>query len=192
MRRWLALLIMVAGTTGAAWANSITIGRLQYLGTNPQGVSAFKAILDPTGVTSTQLSIFNLTLSVNGSSQSTGPITTPTTLLFVGGPDHPLPACPCAMVGLQLFLSADNKPVSFRLANGELFTTAGSASFLLVSPTGQRVLEPGNSVPITLTAVPEPGTLALIGTGLAVVACSRRRTGVPRGDPASSYRGKSS
>jgi hypothetical protein len=192
MRWLLALLLMVGGATSAASANSITIGQLQYLGTNAQMISAFKVILDPTGVTSTQLNLFNLTLSVNGSSQSTGPITTPTTLLFVGAPDHPLPACPCAMVGLQLFLSADNKPVSFRLANGTLFTTAGSASFLLVPPTGQRVLEPGNSVPITLTAVPEPGTLVLIGTGLAVVASSRHHAGMSRGDPSSSYRSKSS
>lgn len=192
MRRWLALLLMVGGATTVASANSITIGQLQYLGTNAQAVSAFKVILDPTGVASMPLNLLNLTLSVNGGSQSTGPITTPTTLLFVGATDHALPACPCAMVGLQLFLSADNKPVSFRLANGELFTTAGSASFHLVPPIGQRVLEPGNSLPITLitlTAVPEPGTLALVGTGLSVMFYRRQRASARRSDPTTSHPG---
>jgi hypothetical protein len=189
MRRWLALLLIVGGASSVASANSITIGQLQYLGTNAQAVSAFKVILDPTGVTSMQLNLLNLTLSVNGASQSTGPITTPTTLLFVGATDHVLPACPCAMVGLQLFLSADKKPVSFRLANGELFNTASSASFLLVPPSGQRVLEPGNSVPITLTAVPEPCTLALVGTGLSVLFYRRQRASTRRRDRGTSHPG---
>jgi hypothetical protein len=189
MRQWLALLLMVGGATTVASANSITIGQLQYLGTNAQAASAFKVILDPTGVIGMQLNLLNLTLSVNGSSQGTGPITTPTTLLFVGGTDHVLPACPCAMVGLQLFLSADNKPVSFRLANGELFTTAGSASFLLVPPIGQRFLEPGNSLPITLTAVPEPCTLALVGTGLSVMFYRWQRASARRRDPTTAHPG---
>jgi len=181
MRRCLTLLMMVGCVTCAAWANSITIGQLQYLGTNPEGISAFKVIVDPTGVTSTQLSLANLTVSLKGISQSTGAITTPITLLFVGGRDHPLPACPCAMVGMQLFLSANNKPVTLRLANGELFKTAGSASFTLIPPTGHSVLEPGNSIPVTLTSVPEPTTLGLIGTGLSLVAYRRRRIGLRRG-----------
>lgn len=194
MRRWLALLVLIGASTGVAWANSITIGQLQYLGTNTQAISAFKVILDPTGVTSTQLTLLNLTLSVNGASQSTGPITTPTTLLFVGGPDHLLPSCPCAMVGLQLFLSVDNKPVTFRLADGQLFTTAGSASLLLAPANGRRFLEPGNSVPITLTAVPEPGTFALIGSGFAIMVYGRSRLGMPSGHlfPSFPRTGKSS
>jgi hypothetical protein len=90
MRRWLVLVLMVGGATSAASANSITIGQLEYLGTNARAVSAFKVILDATGVTSTQLNLLNLTLSLNGVSQSTGPITTPSTQLFVGGPGSPL------------------------------------------------------------------------------------------------------
>lgn len=187
MRRWLALLLMVAGTTGTAWANSITIGQLQYLGTNLQGVSAFKVILDPTGMTSMQLGLSNLTLSVNEASQSAGALTTPTTLLFVGGPDRALPSCPCAMVGLQLFLSAGSNPITLQLANGELFTTPASTTLQLIPSTGRRFLEPGDSVPIKLTSVPEPGTLALLGIGLGIVAYRRKRVGLRDGDPVSSH-----
>jgi PEP-CTERM motif len=192
MRRWLALVVIIGSATGAAWANSITIGQLQYLGTNPQRISAFKVTLDPTGVTSMQLSLFNLTLSVNGVSQSAGALTTPTTLLFVGGPDQALPSCPCAMVGLQIFLSAGSKPVTLQLANGELFTTAASTTLQLIPPGERRVLEPGDSVPITLTSVPEPSTLALIGTGLSMTACRFRRNRIQRGSSAPSHPSRAS
>lgn len=192
MQRWLALVVIIGSVTGAAWANSITIGHLQYLGTNPQRISAFKVTLDPTGVTSMQFGLSNLTLSVNGVSQSAGAITTPTTLLFVGGPDRALPSCPCAMVGLQLFLSPGTKPVTLRLANGELFTTPALTTLQLVPPGDRRVLEPGDSVPITLTSVPEPSTLALIGTGLSMTAYRFRRTRIRRVSSAVSHPGRAS
>jgi hypothetical protein len=167
MRRWLTVLVLVCSATSAAWANSITIGQLEYLGTNAQEVSAFKVIVDPTGVTGTQLNLTNLTLSVKGISQSTGAITTPTTLLFVGGPGQVLPSCPCQMATLNIFLSNNNQPVTLRLANGELFTVPALTSVILKSFNG-RALEPGASVAISLTAVPEPGTLALVGSGLSL------------------------
>jgi hypothetical protein len=169
MRRWLTLLVLVCGATGAAWGNSVTIGQLQYLGTNAQSVSAFKVILDPAGVFSSQLNLFNLSLSERDASQSTGAITTPTTLLFIGGPGQALPSCPCRMVGLELFLSGNNKPVILRLASGQLFTVPSITTVLLKPPVGRKFLEPGDSAPITLTAVPESGTMALMSTGLGLL-----------------------
>lgn len=176
MRRWLTLLVLLCAATSAAWANSVTIGQLQYLGTNAQSISAFKVILDPTGVTSAQLNLTNLTLAVKGSLQSAGPIMTPTTLLFLGGPGLALPSCPCQLVTLNIFLSNNNKPVRLSLANGQFLTVPGLTTIVLKSPGG-RNLEPGATVPVTLTAVPEPGTIALMSTGLGMLGYSLRRGG---------------
>jgi hypothetical protein len=170
MRRWLALLVLLCGVTSAGWANSVAIGQLQYLGTNAQSISAFRVILDPTGVTSTQLNFANVTLALKGSSQSAGAITTPTTLLFLGGPGQALPSCPCQMVGLELLLSDNHKPITLRLANGQLITVPALTSITLQRSGGRTALEPGDSVPIVLTSVPEPGTLVLMTTGLAAAA----------------------
>ena len=174
MRRWLTLLVLLCGATSAAWANSVTIGQLQYLGTNAQRISAFKVILDPTGVTSAQLNLSNLPLAVKGSLQSAGAIMTPTTLLFLGGPGLALPSCPCQVATLNIFLSNNNKPIRLSLANGQFLTVPGLTTIALTSPGG-RNLEPGATVPVTLTAVPEPGSIALMTTGFGMLGYQLRR-----------------
>jgi hypothetical protein len=87
--------------SSCCWANSISIGQLQYLGTE-QGVSAFKVSLDTTGITASPLNLRDLILSEQGKAEDTGAVMTPITLLFSGGPGLGLPACPCRSVGLEL------------------------------------------------------------------------------------------
>ena len=169
------LLLSLLLLTGSAWGTSITIGELEYLSTD-HGVSGYKLILDTTGVTALPLTFVNAILTVGGKQESTGPITSATPpILFLGGPGKGLPSCPCTSLRLQLILPG-NMPFSFTLANGQLFTTNHvSVTFLL--PLSGRNLQPGASIPIMLTAVPEPETWALMSTGLiALWVCSRRGT----------------
>ena len=145
-------------------ADSITIGQLQYIGTE-NGVSAFKVTINTNGITQTPLSFASAALLIKSASQIAGPITSPSVILFTGGPGRSLPACPCSSVLLQLtFPSADQK-ISFTLAGGTLFTTHSTVTFNLHTLDGGR-LHPGDVIPISLTSVPELGTLTLVGSGL--------------------------
>jgi PEP-CTERM motif-containing protein len=159
--------------SASCWANSITIGQIQYLGTE-QGVSGFKVTLDTTGITTSPLSISDLILSEQGKEEDMGAITTPITLLFVGGPGLGLPACPCKSVGLELILLPGKQPVTLTLANGQTFIVSSVQKFSLRGSAG-GFLEPGATVPITLVAVPEPLSLGLVGTGVLLVAVRFRR-----------------
>jgi hypothetical protein len=168
------LLLSLFLLTGSAWGTSITIGELQYLSTD-HGVSGYKLILNTTGVTALPLTFVNAILTVGGRQESTGPITSATPpVLFEGGPGLKLPSCPCTSLRLQLVFPG-NMPVTFMLANGQLFTTNHVSVTFLLPLTGHRNLQPGASIPIMLTAVPEPETWALMSTGLIVLwFCSRR------------------
>jgi hypothetical protein len=167
------LLLSLLLLTASAWANSITIGELEYLSTS-HGVSGYKLILDTTGITALPLTFVNAILSVGGGQESTGPITSATLpILFLGGHGLKLPSCPCSSLRLQLVLPG-NMPFTITLANGQLFTT-NHVDVTLLLPLSGAHLRPGASVPITLTAVPEPETWALMTTGLvALWLCSRK------------------
>ncbi|HET7205931.1 MAG TPA: hypothetical protein VFI95_05050 [Terriglobales bacterium] len=176
MRSFVALLFVAFLAPVTARANSITIGQLQYLGTNAQGMSAFKVTLNTTGVTAAPLVLANVFLMEKGITQQTGLLTTPVAILFAGGPGLGLPGCPCPSISLQLQLSANGNFVTFRLANGELFTTRSDATFVLRPLGGHKHLEPGQSVPLVLVAVPELQSSILFLSGLAAVfACCYRR-----------------
>jgi PEP-CTERM motif-containing protein len=175
MRASLLVVFLAMAASTAALANSITIGQLQFLGTNPQGVSAFKVILDTSGVTASPLTLQNLTLIENRSAQDTGTITSPITILFLGGPGFRLPACPCESLQIDLFFPTADKVITFQLAGGGLFTTNSRPKFFLRPLPGQKFLSAGESASIVLTSVPEPGTLALFAGGLAVMFSLRRR-----------------
>jgi len=167
------LLAFVSLIAPVARANSITIGQFQFLGTNPQGTSAFKVTIDTTGVTAFPLILQNLMLIVNSHAQNTGSITSPVTILFLGGSGFPLPACPCKSLQVDLFLPTDDNVFTLQLANGGAFTTSSRPKFLLRPLAGQKFLSPGQSASIVLTSVPEPGTLALF-SGLGMVFYGRR------------------
>jgi len=159
--RFFGVLFLLAGL---AHADSITIGEIQFLGTE-QGVSAFKVTLDTTGVTAGPLTFTDIFVSVQGSSQDTGSITTPVTFLFLGGSGFGLPACPCDSATVKIILS--NQPITFTLADGTLFTAKAINISTLVAAGGE--LQPGETAPIVLTSVPEPATLVLLATGLPLI-----------------------
>lgn len=176
MRGFVAILFVALLAPVAARANSITIGQLQYLGTNSQGMSAFKVTLNTTGVTAAPLVLSNVFLTEKGVTQQTGSLTTPVAILFAGGPGLGLPGCPCPSINLQLQLSPNGNFVTFQLANGELFTTRSNANFVLLPLAGHKHLEPGQSVPLVLVAVPEVQSSILFLSGMAaIIACCYRR-----------------
>jgi hypothetical protein len=146
----LFLLVSVA----AAKTNRATIGSLTYLGSDQFG-SAFRVTLDPSLVTSQSLSFANITMFVDGSSQGTGPITTPVTILFIGGTVdgvvHPLASCAsgCVSIAVQL-LSATGEPFSFKLLDGQEFTTFRVTTVALEPLPGEKFIQAQQSVPIVV------------------------------------------
>src|SRR5262245_888733 len=94
MLRWIPLFGLLLLLVVTARADSITIGQLQYLGTE-NGVSAFKVVINTAGFTLQRLPIANLSLSVNSGTQQLNQVTAPLTALFTGGPGRALPNCPC-------------------------------------------------------------------------------------------------
>jgi hypothetical protein len=174
--RFFGLLLLLAGF---ARADSITIGQIQFLGTFENDVSVFKVTLDTTGITAGPLAITDLFLSVQGSSEHTGAITTPAAFLFLGGSGFGLPACPCDSATVTLIFSSSNQAITFTLANGTLFTAKGASISILSAGAGGQ-LQPGDSAPIVLTPVPEPATLLFVATGVPLMT---RRLLYARGGP---------
>jgi hypothetical protein len=146
----LFLLVSVA----AAKTNRVTIGTLTYLGSDQFG-SAFVVTLDPSLVTSQSLSFTNVTLFVDGTSQSSGPVTTPVSLLFIGGTVdgvvHPLASCAsgCVSIAVQL-ASASGESFSFSLLDGQEFTTFAVTTAAIQPLPGQKFIQAQQSVPIVV------------------------------------------
>jgi hypothetical protein len=143
------LTLLLLASAAAGRTNRVTIGTLTYLGTNEFG-SAF--LVDPSAVTSQSLSFASATLFVDSTSQASGPITTPVTLLYTGGTiNGPLTSCAsgCLSIAVQL-VSATGEPFSFTLVDGEEFTTFAAQTTVLRPPPGQKFIQVQQSVPIVL------------------------------------------
>ena len=67
MRRSLFLLLTLIVISSVAWCKNIVVGSIQYLGTNAQGVSAFKVVLNTTRITESPITFDNMTLAEQGS-----------------------------------------------------------------------------------------------------------------------------
>ena len=85
MRRSLFLLLTVIVISSVTWCKNIVVGNSIYLGTSAQGVSAFKVVLNTTGITESPITFDNMTSAEQGNKQSTGSITTPVEVPFLGG-----------------------------------------------------------------------------------------------------------
>jgi hypothetical protein len=155
MRHFLGAMLVVLSVTLVATARDLVIGQIQYLGTNAQGVSAFKVTLNTNGITESAITFDNVNLTAQGRVQSTGSITTPVEVLFLGGSGLRMPACPCRTVRVELLLKGDEPTSTFRLAGGEWFKARRVNWTLLQPPRGQQFLVPGQLAPIVLTSIPE-------------------------------------
>jgi hypothetical protein len=111
--------------------------------------------LDPRLVTSQSLSFANVTVFVDGTSQGSGPVTSPATILFIGGTVdgvvHPLASCAsgCVSIAVQL-VSANGQPFSFTLLDGEEFTTFSVTTVALKPLPGEKFIQAQQSVPIVV------------------------------------------
>lgn len=149
---FLTLLLLVSIAAGKT--NRVTIGTLTYLGSDQFG-SAFRVTLDPSLVTSQSISFANVTVFVDGTSQGSGPVTTPVAILFVGGTVggvvHPLASCAtgCVSISVQL-ASATGEPFSFLLLDGQEFTTFAVTTVAIKPLPGEKVIQAQQSVPIVL------------------------------------------
>ena len=152
------LTLLLLASVAAAKTNRVTIGTLTYLGTDQFG-SAFLVTLDPSLVTSQSLSFSNVTLFVDGTSQGSGPVITPVTLLFIGGTVdgvvHPLASCAngCVSIAVQL-ASATGEAFTFPLLNGQEFTTFAFATAAIKPLPGEKVIQAQQAVPIVLKRNP--------------------------------------
>lgn len=152
------LTLLLLASVAAAKTNHITIGTLTYLGTDQFG-SAFVVTLDPSLVTTQSLSFATVTMFVDGTSQSSGPVTTPVTILFIGGTVdgvvHPLASCAsgCVSIAVQL-ASATGEAFSFSLLDGQEFTTFAVTKAAIKPLPGQKFIQAQQSVPIVFKRNP--------------------------------------
>jgi hypothetical protein len=148
------LTLLLLASVAAAKTNRVTIGTLTYLGSDQFG-SAFVVALDPSLVTSQSLSFANVTMFVDGTSQGSGPVTTPVTILFIGGTVdgvvHPLASCAsgCVSIAVQL-VSTNGQPFSLTLLDGEEFTTFSITTVALKPLPGEKFIQAQQSVPIVV------------------------------------------
>jgi hypothetical protein len=164
-----------------AFADSITVGTLTFLGYNSQGLSEFQmSFISTAGITAEPLN-FEVAILVNGGSADDHFVTTsePVTFLEMGGPATGLPPCPCGSLGVLLFFdNAYDDPFTFLLANGEPFKAYHQNISTMLPLPGQDFIQIKQSAPITITSVPEPATLLLFAVGLTPIAwCTFRERG---------------
>jgi hypothetical protein len=92
---------------------------------------------------------------VDGTNQGSGPVTTPVTLLFIGGTVdgvvHPLASCAsgCVSIAVQL-ASATGGPFHFTLLDGQEFTTPAITTAALEPLPGKKFIQAQQSVPIVV------------------------------------------
>jgi hypothetical protein len=78
------LTLLLLASAAAGRTNSVMIGTVTYVVTNEFG-SAFRVTLDPSLVTAQLLSFASVTVFVDSTSRASGALTTPVTLLYIGG-----------------------------------------------------------------------------------------------------------
>lgn len=163
MRR-LGFLLLLLSTP--ALADSITIGTFTYLGTNAQGLSTYQAVFN-SGVTAEPLFFPIVLLGNQFGAQSLGPFYSSNTITL--GPGPSILNCPCTFVSFAVVLSQSSPTFTFLLANGQPFSAFSVSTSIVLPLTGETFVQPGQSVPITLTSVPEPSAALLMSIGLTIL-----------------------
>lgn len=171
------LLLVVLLTPLAAFADSITVGTVTFLGYNAQGFSEFQMSFIPTaGITAQPLS-FWAGITANGGLAAIHFVTTdePVSFFQLGGPATGFQPCPCKSVGVLLFFNNPfNEPFTFLLANGEPFKAYHQYILNMLPPPGQDFIQIGQSSRLTLTSVPEPATVVCCAIGLTLIGLRKR------------------
>lgn len=172
--RYLTFLLLLL--TAPAFADSIDIGTLSYLGPNAQGFSQYQVLINTNRITAAPI-MFDIGIGTDQGSAELGPYNTtlPLNLLFHGGPSQGLPPCPCASIGFSVVFDLSSLPTTFLLANGKSFTPLTSTNSTILPLPGQTFILPGQSVPILITSVPEPATVSLMGIGMICLIAQWKR-----------------
>ncbi len=186
----LPILLALLCFSAVAMADSIAVGQLSYLGLTSNGSSVFKVTLTPPA----GISLTNLGSAIFiGDDKLVFSLPSGNEFLFITGPDTAFSNCPCVDVHFDFIanhgatvmlqgqtLTLKRRSHSFlRPLDGAKFLTPGQSStiFLSTIPGKDRKATTGFAT-TTPTPVPEPGTLAFLGTSLfTLVGALRRRLG---------------
>jgi hypothetical protein len=148
----------------------ITIGTFTYLGETPQGNSQYEIAFNTTGITVDPLQL-NVSIVNQRSGATFGTFPTVGPPIVVTGYVN----CPCTFINYGVYFAGGGPgPFPIQLVNGQTFVAylATNSPPFLPSP-GNTYVTVGESGPILLRAVPEPGTMLLFGSGLAGLIARR-------------------
>ncbi|MEO8659819.1 MAG: PEP-CTERM sorting domain-containing protein [Bryobacteraceae bacterium] len=120
-----------------------------------------------------------LTLNVQGGSQQVINLGDIAPGLLQDNDGNPVVQFPATILFTSAIFQATLTPTSFLLSDGTTFLTSPSILLNLTPASGTVLVAGTDLAPIYLqsegSAVPEPGTLTLIGCGLATIAMIRRK-----------------
>ncbi len=159
--------------TAPAFADSIDIGTLSYLGLNSQGISQYQVVINTNGITAAPI-MFDIGIGNDQGGAALGPYNTtlPINIIYLGAG---IPSCPCTSLTFGVIFDLSSLPTTFQLANGKSFTPITTTNSTILPLPGQTFIQPGQSVPILITSVPEPATVSLMGIGMICLIAQWRR-----------------
>ena len=152
-------LLLLSALAASAQLKSLYIGRLTYIGEDPDGNSAFTVKLKNSNLAAPiAFKAFNGAevgaVGSNGPKPTLVSYSTPTELLFFA----PAPPngfnCPCLATLVQLVMDTTEPTVTLALKNGETITTYSTVNVYLTARPGQNAIQVQQWVPVVLHSVP--------------------------------------